>query len=554
MPADLKYLTIEDFRPGIQQRSAGIGDSMKSPPGAADPLATFRCRAFPWGGLGPLPKVVQIKTRALVNGGDVRDDAARIVGLHVTGPMQTNTYESTFLGDDKVELHIAYEYFDGTGAPPDHHFQWERYRVWHDDDDSNIYSTVITHPSPNDFDFIYHPASFCDARLHATDETALGDLFVACGWHPDDMDSPSNVWRLYPDPAVPNAEGTAVILDVNESTLIVQHQGRIISIDNHVFNHGGIGNWVVNDQLVWTQVNLPTVLMDGLVVLGVGVFTQGPVSGYGAVVSASAQELLLVKHRGGATTISGDIDDPTVFSLPGVTSTRGAVTIGVYTSQGFAYGVRNGGVHIWGGGDNSQKLSPNLEDDFWMMRPDDWVEFDGKFDIISDLLLVPNNWVYDFLTQSWWRIEDPAEYQIFQWASSPQSSMFYGTPATFIDDGPIYYRFDYDTLVSDYVWQSQYLAATIDRVVDVREIRIRAISPNENSEIKVTVTAESGDFVEETFQVTSTTIPKLLRANTSLKGTGLKVKVEASSGDGGEAPVLYEIHLGIQESQREAVS
>lgn len=549
MPTDnLQVLTIEDFRPGIQHRTNGVGNSTKTPPGAADPAATFRCRALPWGGLGPLPGLQQTKTRTAPIS-DPREGLTRIVGMHVTGPMQTNTYESAFDGVDKVELHIAYEYHDISDSS--HHFNWERYEIWRAGDPSvAIYSdNAVNHPST--FGRLYRPASFTDARLHKSDPLALGDLFVVCGWHPDDMDSTSNVWRVYPDPDTPNAESSQEILSVNECTLIFQHQGRIVSLDNHVFQHGGIGHWIVNDQIVYTQVNLPTVEIVGGVVQGVAVFTQGPVSGYGAACSASAQEMLLVKHRGGASTISGDLDDPTVFSLPGVQSTRGALTFGVYTPHGFAYGVRNGGIHVWGGGDTSDKLSPNLEDNFWEMRPTDWVDFDGKLDISNDLLLVPNNWVYDFITQSWWRIEDPTTYKIFQWAAAPQSSMFYGSPATFADGGAIYYRFDHSVPVQSYTWQSQYLAPTIDRIIEVREIALRATSPNGASTVVVTLIDETGNTQVETFTVTSTTIPKLLRLPTSFQGTGIKVKMVAST-TGGTAPIIFDISLGYHVIQQEA--
>lgn len=547
MPGDLQYITIDNFTPGIQYKTFGIGDATKSPPGAADPANTFRCRALPWGGLGPMPKLTQTKTADLIAA--CLGDRHRIVGFHVTGPMQINDYESTITGDDNVELHVALEYHESGGAG-DHRLMWRRYRIWETETVDSIYAGVITHPG--NYDEWYRGASFVDARLHATDATALGNLFVVLGWRPDDMDSPDNVWRIFPDPDSPGATGTQMILDVNETTILVQHQGRIISIDSHVFQHGGAGYWIVNDQLVYTQTNLPTVEEDPPgTILGVGVFTQGPVSGYGAAASAGAQELLLVKHRGGATTLSGDIDDPTVFSLPGVQSTNGALTFGVFTPLGFAYGVKDGGIHVWGGGDTSNKLSAQLEDDFWQMRPADWVEFDGKLDIAGEMLLVPNNWVYDTITQSWWRIEDPAEYQIFQWAASPQSSMFYGAPTDHDDGGPIYYRFDRNELVGDYVWQSQYIPASLDRVLEIREIKLRALSPNGASEVTVTITDDDGHTRSETFYIESTTIPKLLRIDTHFQGMGLKVTIEAMTHDG-IAPIIYDLQLGYQEGQREA--
>lgn len=543
---NLEYLTINDFTPGIRHRVniGGAGDSSKSPPGAADPLATFRCIALPGGGLGPLPKLVQTKTRAslaIASG----DSINRISGFHVTGPMQNLDNDSSFAGVDNVEVHLAYEAIDGSN----HRWYWEMLEVWDDAAVVNILNFLVTHPGT--FGTWYRPTAFVDARLHATDATQMGDLFVVAGWHPDDMDATANIWRIFPDPDAPGTLSTQTIYDLNETTLMVQHQGRIVSIDDHVFQHGAGGYWIVNDQLVWTNVNLPT---SGVPTTDFGVFTQGPVSGYGAVCSASAQELLLVKHRGGATTISGDIDDPTVFSLPGVSSTRGAVTYGVYTPIGFIYGVKNGGVHAWTGGDRSEKISKFLDDDFYMMRPSNWRAFDGKFDIWGDYILCPKNWLYDIITESWWRIEDPADYQIFQWSSAPQSSMFYGAPATYVAGGAIYYRFDGSTPVSDYEWKSQYLAPTIDRIIEVREISVRALAADSGtSTVTITLSDEAGNTQAETFTPTHTDLPKLLRKNTNFRGSGLKVKIDAATTGSNPAPTVLEVNIGYRPGSQEAI-
>jgi hypothetical protein len=543
VPGDLQFLTLNDFTPGIRHRALGVGESSRTPPGAADPSATFRCRVLPDGALGPMPKMVESHEVNVTVAAD--DTDLRISGFHITGPMQEATSESDYTGNDNVEAHLAIQTFDGATE----RWYWFRVQLWNSTEDVD---TIHSEPITSAADDIYRPTAFVDARMHATDATALGDIFVVAGWHSDDMSASPNIWLIYPDPDVPNSNGTKVIYNLNEVTLMVQHQGRVVSVDDHVFDHGGSGKWIINDQLIWTQVNLPTYLDEDADTIpeSVGVFTQGPVSGYGAVCSASAQELLLVKHRGGATIISGDLDDPTVMSLPGVTSTRGAVTYGVYTPIGFVYGVKNGGVHVWGGGDSSDKISQFLEDDFWMMRPADWVAFDGKFDVFGDWILCPNNWVYDIETQSWWRIEDPATYKIFQWAVSPQNDMFYGAPVTFQDNStPAFYRFDAGNLVSDYQWRSQFLPMSIDRYMEIRELSLRAISPAGESTVTITLTDEDGNEQQETFDVTNTTLPRIQRKNTAFTGTGVKVTIAASSLDGEPAPLIYELNIGYQPGQ-----
>lgn len=548
MPGELQFLTINDFTPGIRHRALGVSPSSRAPLGAADPAATFRCRVLPDGALGPMPKMVEAHD---VNVSVSADDAdLRISGFHVTGPMQQSDNESDYTGNDNVEVHIAIHAFDGS----DERWYWYRVQLWNSAETVDGIDNALITSAAND---IYRATAFIDARLHATDAAALGDIFVVAGWHSDDMAASPNIWRIYPDPDAPNSNGTQSIYDLNEVSLMVQHQGRIVSIDDHVFAHGGTGYWIINDQLIWTQVNLPTYLDEDLDTIpeSVGVFTQGPISGYGAVVSASAQELLLVKHRGGATIVSGDLDDPTVMSLPGVMSTRGAVTYGVYTPIGFVYGSRNNGVHVWGGGDSSQKISTFLEDDFWEMRPGDWVYFDGKFDLFGDWILCPNNWVYDIPSQSWWRIEDPATYAIFQWSVSPQNDMFYGAPVTFQDadaTNPAFYRWNAASLVTDYQWQSQYLAASIDRLMEIREVSIRAISPNGVSRVTVTFYDEAGNTQAEEFDVTSTILPKLIRKPTSFIGNGIKIRLDAETEDGGAAPLIYEVNVGYQLVQQEA--
>lgn len=542
----LKSITIDDFRPGIRHRVFGGGSSSKQPLGAADPAATFRCRAHPGGYLGPLPKLVQTKTRAAlaVASDDVYN---RISGFHVTGPLQNTQESSVFAGVDNVEVHQAYEAISGSN----HRWYWDRLEVWDDEATVNIRNFLVTHGGS--FATLFRPTAFVDHRLHATDPVKIGNLHVVAGWHPDDMNATANIWTIFPDPDTPTSNSIQDILTVNETTIMVSHQGRVVSIDNHVFGHGTGSYWITNDQLVWTEVNLPTSLADFTTGAGVGIFSQGPISGYGAACSASAQELLLVKHRGGASTISGDIDDPTVFSLPGVASTRGATTYGVYTPVGFVYGVKNGGVHAWSGGDTSEKLSEHLDDDFWQMRPSDWRGFDGKFDVWGDYILCPNNWIYEMRTQSWWRIEDPATYQIFQWSAAPQSTMFYGAPVKFSAGGAIYYRFDGSSPEDDYVWQSQYLAPTFDRVIEVREIMLRALAPaSGTSTVVVRLIDEAGNTQDETFTNISSTIPKLMRVPTKFQGTGIKVKLTASTTSSNPAPIIFDVTLGYVEAQREA--
>lgn len=546
MPSEpQQWINVRDFTPGIRHR---IGAPGSVPIGAADGAQTYDCVALVGGGLGPLPKLTATKTRNHSGVVTPEDGSLRISGFHVAGPMQAARYTSDYTGDDNIEMHFA---FEGVSSGSVHKWFWERVRHWAGTTQDTIRDFTVTHDgSWVKADQNYRPTAFIDHRLHATDPAEMGDLFVVAGWSPDDMEATANIWLIFPDPDAPTTLSYHEIWDDNEVSAMVSHQGRIVSLDRHVFQHGNAGYWITNDQFVWTQVNLPIVLpkLTGTLVASVASFTHGPISGYGAMGSISAQELLVIKHRGGAVTISGDIDEPTVYNNPGVVGSNGALTYGVNSPVGFIYGVKNGGVYAFGGGDTSVKLSQFLDDDFWQIKPSDWTDFYGKFEIFRNWILTPNNYIFDTDTQSWWRI-DPT-HPVFQWSASPQNSKFYGAPVSFESGGAIAYTYDFDTKVQSYRWQSQYLAPSIDRKINVREITVRGKATGAANTITVTLIDEAGNTQSKALTLANTDIPKLHRVNFAFQGQGIKVRIDAAGGGSDEAPVVLEVNIGYDEINR----
>lgn len=540
MPSDpQQWINLRDFTPGIRHR---IGAPGTVPIGAADAAQTYDCIAREGGGLRPLPKLTSTVTRNHAGVTTPEDGSLRISGFHVSGPVQANLYTTDYTGDDNVELHFA---FEGVSAASEHKWFWERVRRWAGTTQDTIRDFTVTHDASwVKADQNYRPTAFVDHRMHASDPLALGDIFVSAGWAPDDMQATENIWIVFPDPDTPTVISYEAIRTDSEVAALVSHQGRVVSLDRHVFQHGNAGYWITNDQLLWTEVNLADYA-------NVGVFTQGPISGYGAIGSVSAQELILVKHRGGAVTISGDLDDPTVYNMPGVASTAGALSYGIYTPLGFVYAVKDGGVHAWGGGDASVKLSQYLDDDFYDIKPADWRDFYGKFEIWKDWLITPNNYLLDTQSNGWWRLS-PSK-PVFQWAVSPHNSFLYGAPVSFVADGAIMYTFDYNTPVSAFRWQSQYLAPSIDRKINIREITLRALPENATSTVIVTLYNAEGASQAITFDLDNTSIPTLYRKNVAFAGTGIKVRID-SDGDADPAPTVLEVNVGYDETNRIGVA
>jgi hypothetical protein len=573
---NLQFITLDDFTPGIRHKvmKASATGSIQ-PLGVADPDETYRCIALPSGGLGPLPK--RTYSRA-VNGPEttlsrVGDQLYRIVGFHVTG---RSVFKETN-AQDYVEFHFGLEYdydTDSSGTTDTRRFKWLKHRIYEatptiDEVDSEELALNITQ-----YPTLYRRASFADGLFaNPSDPGRVGNHATVCSWHvvrtalfPNtphvNMLSahPDPVGGSYTTPLSLQQDGAVVVLADYLTERILQHQGRILgvglksaSLNPNPTN--GIGSWLSNDVFWWTEVNLWNMGdAEGPVYFGDSgqrsTFTQGQMAGYGAIATVSAQELLLVKHRGGAIAVSGDLDFPTVHSFPGVIGSNGASVIPAYTPVGLVYGVLDGGIYAWQGGDTARKLSTYMDDNFWYITPEGYFSNDGKFDVWGDWILVTGNWLYDTVSDSWWLIEDRDDLEIFYWGTPVAARYMYGAPSTFASSAtPCAYGWDRQTPASSYRWRSQVLSPTMDRVVDVREINIMAVGPVD-SQVTITVFNEEGDSQAEVFNITTENTPKVYKRTTQLTGTCLKLQIDSDANSAGPAPIVFSVNLGVREGQQ----
>lgn len=575
---DSKWLTLNDFSPGIRHRSnTSAPVSSTQILGAADPSETYRCIALPGGGLGPLPKRTENFTSTnpsgLSNSALLMDGVLHLVGMHVTGPYYSSaTYTDPDYG---WEIHLAYEWGEDSnsnGTFDERHWYWERIRgpglsreqVRVEDITGVVSGKGDQAGSPCRGTF------FCDARMDPSDPTLAGQPVTVASWFShlefggvsaNGVLYPTRVWATFPDPGAPTTLGTEDISTARLGTLTLQHQGRVVLLEESIFFGKGEGSGFheprANEDIIYTNVNLETVIGDFTTDPPVA-FGQGQYIGYGAAYSISAQELLLIHHRGGAIAISGDLDNPTVTTLAGVMGTHGAVTIGTPSPVGFVYGVGGGGVYAWQGGDNSVNLSPFLNDDFWKVSGGSGIYlYDGKFDLWNDWILCPNNWLYDTITKSWWRIEDTDLITILHWGVTPYGTKAIGVPKNVTVTGaattnPVWYGWERDTPSVSYRWKSQVIAQTIDKKVSIQEVTIHATGPSAST-VTVTVYNEAGSSASKAFTLTSASEPKLYRGDLKIEGTCLRVQIDCDGGSN-PAPNLWDVNFRIEEQQHQGKS
>lgn len=524
-----EWIQINDFSKGIRQ-TVRVPTVNSSPQelGAADAKETYRCIALPRGGLAPLPKRTNLySVGEIYNIADTLDGEYIISGIHAGAPLR----------GDYPDFHIAMMYGIITGDNIG--VEWLRIRDIHGTPaQDNIYTSSYSGDDGRRWG-----AWFADGTAHPTDATLIGEAATALGWRTKNVTgAPADAfWGVMPNPGAPTVDG-ATPVGVGFNTYhpgpMLQHQGRFLAFDMEDMDKGASADVKTNDLLVYTAVNLLSVST-----ISANLFAQGTLSGVGAAGSVSAGELLIVRHNGGGMIISGDLDNPTVLSMPGVMSTHGAYVQGVFSPLGFIYVVKDGGAYSWTGGGASEKLSMDLDDNFWYMTPATWDNFDGKLALWGDWVLFPNNWLLDTLTGSWWRMEDADNLQIFQWTTSPLDGTVYGSPLTCTEATTTVYSWSLTEQATSFRWRSNVLFPTVDRYVNVREVTIRAVGPA-NSTVTITVSAEDGSSQAETFTLDSATVPKLYRRPTKLTGSCLKVQID-SDGGANAAPVVFEVNLEI---------
>lgn len=334
------------------------------------------------------------------------------------------------------------------------------------------------------------PANEKSVHTYDTDLTSGGNYTVS-------SPSQKSVLTCFPKP-VDGPVATDVFSSVTDKLpyvkMVVAHQGRLVAIHavevtSYFYTTGMrqkkdiLGYFPVLDFMAtdaggtWSQ-RQPAFLEVG----------EDNAAFIDTIGSLSADELFVVKSREGGYVVRGDMDSPTVQRLPYIESGGGICARGAITPAGYVYGSANG-VFLWAGGEQTKKLSDQIEGFFWNHCTESYGNgYRGRFAYLHPWVAVPNNYFYDTRTESWWRIELPdathIPFNVYEpWpANTPTGATLtnklrcfpYKLTAT---RNEAFYDLDPALLASSYSWQSQPLFETGERVVAVRDISLTASIP-----------------------------------------------------------------------------
>lgn len=534
---------ILDFRPGIHTAIAPT-----RPPGHAQEDGTFQCYASTTGSLIPAPRLVQRLTRpttdytstALVN------EQFRIIGLYANAPVYSvsNSNPNTTGGFEvHSELFLAVEFWTDDGGDV-LNLDVSRYTrnttnpVW-----EQVWSRAYT---PGTYNPATRPrnAVFGSQRSNSAASGSSGPQVVAF--------VVSGNARMFPDDTDTFATSTAPLPadDVGDPvpgiapTDLTCHQGRAVIFPLYITGDGDDQVYVSSECAYWTPPNNLTILSPNLsTYLNIlGGYEQA--SGYGAHASLTADELLLIKVRGGAIMVSGDIETPTVRSLQYVRSTGLSLCNGVPTPYGFLYPVDGSGMWMWSGADTSEQVTKHLTPQFW--RPStmvptyadpgdqtaaEWGHANTQMAQWNEFTLIPANWFWDTDEKGWWKILDPDVVEMSRWTADERGVYAWGAPAGFSTSAdPVIYEFSRFSGATYYSWRGHPQSSTVDRQQTLDEIIVCAQG---TGKIRVTVETPEDPNNPATVivAVTDPDRPQLIRTRVKAVGTAFTFRIESMGDD-----------------------
>lgn len=488
------------------------------------------------------------------------------------GPLNTSAVTITWGGALALKSILVYATWQGTLTGAGSQYASVSVTTGADTKCREIYRRMLNRETPTDQSIYTSTDStqwfntvrprvcdFAATRSNSAAPTLLGPAVIA--WVFD------SIARFFPDDTATQSMATAAM---PTAALVLPahlcaHQGRAVIFPLTLASIGQLQVYTTTEGFYWTDVNDLTSLSSGLTgYFNVIVSPEIP-TGYGVMESLTADELLLIKAKGGALLLRGSLDDYSAKSLPNVKSTGQSLNRGCRSPVGFIYPVDGGGVWLWGGGDTSQHISPNMDPEFW--RPDysdaDLHPFGPGYTTCAqwqEWVLLPNNWIWDSDFGGFWRIDEIADIDdgadppvvvgstaVAHWAVDWKGRHAYGFLDRMCDDGTNeIIGYDYDMLDkrSSFSWQSQPFAATIDRHVKVRKFVLVASGTGTAT---VTVTTERGSS-SLSFTISATdTSPLAYMKNVSLVGTHVRVRIVSTGSGGGDAPTIHGFRIGLDE-------
>jgi|GEM_PF-6538210 len=531
---------IADFRSGIHTAVAP-----SRPSGYAQETNTYQCYASTAGSLIGTPRLVSTITRDLDDGaGTLLSEQYRITGLMANGPVYASSGNTTGTNEVHTELIFATEWWM-TDSGSILHLDVARYTrnktspAWED-----IWSRTYT---AGTYSAETRPRVcwFVSQRSNPGAPLVSGNQVVGFVY--------SANARMFPDAASPTSTGTDKLpadavsdpIALVAPTAVVAHQGRFVIFPLYTTGDGTNQVYISSECAYWTPVNNGSIIDTNLTTYFNVLGGYENASGYGVFQSLTADELFLVKIRGGGLFVSGDLNSPTVRTLPYVRSTGLSFCNGTTTSLGHVYPVDGSGVWLWAGGDTSEHVTAHLRPDFW--RPSTltptyavpasqaaatWGWSNTSAATWNELILWPANWMWDTDELGWWKILGPDQPDMSWWATDERGRYAWGAPMGWTTtSNPVAYEFSRDSSATYYSWQGHPLTATIDRETVVNEL---IVCGQGNGTVRITITCaedrNNPSITEFTFNEGAGETQKL-RRRADIAGTSLVYRIESFGSD-----------------------
>ena len=584
-----EYIEISDFTPGLQSDylsyATSAGPSNKD--GFCQVTESYGCFGGKFGGLHPAPRLVETKTQVLFDATTNRypstaEKRAQIVATYLMSPVWPASGSAGVKGDTAVinyngepdMLFVAYNwYYSDTGVLTtwNRKYRLEAYRVYRLANDQITIDTLANTVTGAQVLFPvsqrkYGFGSIDGTRSNLTTATVPGAAHIVYTMGDWTLNKVNGAWPN-PSSIYSDSPARSVTTGTQYNQAVVAHQGRVVFLENqndanwsassgpNVLGQpfGSTGVLPAGESIGYSD---PNAFIATNVTYNAQLFVEENPTGFGTWQSMNANELFLVKNRGGGVVVRGDVDRPTVIRLPGLPSVYDATNKGCLTDKGYVYGTRNG-VYRWNGADTAEDISVQMggSQGGWFWKTDDdetdnlWPgALHGTFTFAPPLIITPNNFMYNTETNSWWRIyptptQDSTNGKIFAHWQTSTSGRFYGIPAYISDSQTtVWSRFDPNLGCRKYVWRSQPLVKTRNRELNMREINLVAQG---SGTVKVDVIGAGGTTVSKTFTVADSDRPVIQFAPIKVQAQDVEIRITADSGSGSvNAPVVHRIAIG----------
>jgi len=571
----LQWKRISDFTPGIwdstglaSQPYRAAGALANYPEGSADPYATYNCIGRPTGGLAPLPAMTGTWNW---QADSLPATTIYIVGLLVHGQMLNGL----------TEAFVAIEYDTGSGSTA-HVFDSYSFNVVVGTNTSSYYNRIYYNTAVTQGTNVFgspYPFMTRAAPSQSTATVTPGNPCIVFYANPacNTQGPGQGATLVYPDPQAPT-----LFVPYNNSGAygggqIFGHQDRIVQL-SYTQNFSWPPLYPESSNIFFTneEFNYSDPPNSLAALAGETFFAVEEPYGYGAVGSMSAGELFVIKRRGGAIYVSGDLVSPTVSYFSGVQPTgdfygrAGAGTTGLF------YGSLGQGAWVWNGGNTSQKISRQLDDNFFLIEGASGLtagqgvatNYGFFFEPVGDKVYCSNNWLYDTSTGGWWTYfprpaQDPTHtgYYLF-WYNMVDGQVAYAAPLFFRGTGDTTWLMEFDETIpaSYWSWKSNPIRVSENRLVDAREIVCRfsaigqpltcsaVIQVMNGATVLGQVTVAPGGITATPVDIRLPIGPGETNTTNPYAVQDLTIQIYASnSGTGAPAPILHWIDIGYRE-------